>query len=86
MWFDHPHFFLPERWLDDAARHIPAVAYMPFGFGSIMCPNKASLQELYVATVKVRDVDVAAAVDGGGCVVGVGGSGGGGGGGNGGSG
>ena len=55
VWFDHPHFFLPERWFEESVRNIPKVAYMPFGFGPNRLLHKSFvLQEINVAVVKVR--------------------------------
>ncbi|KAL8624338.1 hypothetical protein ACOMHN_044769 [Nucella lapillus] len=54
IWFDHPYFFRPERWMGEEAKKIPILAFMPFGFGANHCPSRAfSLQELNVAVVKI---------------------------------
>jgi cytochrome P450 len=36
-WFDEPEAFRPERWANDAARHLPRFAYFPFGGGPRQC-------------------------------------------------
>jgi len=36
-WFDKPDTFMPERWANDAARHLPRFAYFPFGGGPRQC-------------------------------------------------
>lgn len=54
IWFDHPQYFLPERWIGDAAQNIPTLACLPFGFGFNHCPIRTfALQEVYAATIKI---------------------------------
>ena len=36
-WFDDPHSFRPERWLDGLAARLPRFAYFPFGGGPRLC-------------------------------------------------
>jgi cytochrome P450 len=40
-WFDDPHSFRPERWLDGLARQLPRFAYFPFGGGPRLCIGQA---------------------------------------------
>ncbi|MBW8270716.1 cytochrome P450 [Caldovatus aquaticus] len=41
MWWEHPHAFLPERFLPEAARRQPKFTYMPFGLGPRVCAGAA---------------------------------------------
>ncbi|XP_076451275.1 putative cytochrome P450 301a1, mitochondrial [Babylonia areolata] len=53
-WFEHPHNYRPERWLEENAQRIPPMAFMPFGFKSNYCPGRAfAMKELNVAVVKI---------------------------------
>ncbi|GGG24592.1 cytochrome P450 [Caldovatus sediminis] len=40
-WWEHPHAFLPERFLPEAARRQPKFTYMPFGLGPRVCAGAA---------------------------------------------
>jgi cytochrome P450 len=54
VWFEHPNFYMPERWLLESTRNIPTLAFMPFGFGASLCPSRTFvLQELHAACVRV---------------------------------
>ncbi|MDW8291929.1 MAG: cytochrome P450 [Anaerolineae bacterium] len=56
-WYEQPETFMPERWLGDLEKHLPRLAYLPFGAGPRVCIGNAfAMMEarLILATVAQR--------------------------------
>lgn len=56
-WWDEPHMFRPERWLNDGSRSRPKYSYFPFGGGSRVCIGESFAWTeaiLLLATIALR--------------------------------
>ncbi|XP_076472694.1 putative cytochrome P450 CYP44 [Babylonia areolata] len=55
VWFDHPNFYVPERWMGEKSEKIPSLAFMPFGFIDHGCMGLRSFffQEQSAALIKI---------------------------------